>query len=159
MPNNKYPEMPYVQRKKSYDENLLTREMHPTDGNMMGFEQQYGTARPDTAALQHMPIDQTVKRFRELYGDEQAVMVLDELVRIQEESGGGLSQRAPSTLSEIESYGLARHHPTDSNLAGHERRFGYPPSVSQDPTMQRTPFRPARPTGPLNAFAVQSRQK
>ena len=159
MPQGKYPVTPYVQQGKSYNENLLTREMHPTDGNMMGFEQQYGSARPDTASLAHMPIDQTVKRFREMYGDEQALAVLDELVRIQEEAGSGLGQRAPSTLSEIESYGLARRHPTDSNLMGHEGRFGYPPSVSQSPTMQRTPFRPAPSAGPLNAFAVQSRQK
>lgn len=151
MPQGKYPVTPYVQERKSYGENLLTREMHPTDGNMMGFEQSYGSSQPDMQQLQALPIDQTVKRFREMYGDEQAMMVLQELVKIQEESGGGLSGRAPTTLSEIESYGLAQYHPTDSNMMGHEARFGYPPTSTQ------TPFGSPQPQAPLNAFAVQGR--
>ena len=152
MPQNKYAETPYVRDGKSYGENLLTREQHPTDGNMMGFEEMYGQGGADMGQLQHMPIDATVKRFRDLYGDEQAIMVLDELVRIQEKAGGGLRGRAPSTLSEVESYGLARRHPTDGNLMGHEKRFGYPPSVAQYPAQGQTPFRQQQPQQPQNVF-------
>lgn len=153
----KYPETPYVRDGKSYEENLLTREMHPTDGNMMGFEQMYGEGRPDMARLQAAPVGQTVQKFMEMYGQEQAIQVLDELIRIQEQGGNDLSQRAPGTLSEMESYGLARRHPTDANLMGHEQRFGYPPSVAQNPAQAQTPFRQAPQQGPMNAFALERR--
>lgn len=144
MPPKKRQETPFVRDSKSLAENLLTREMHPTDGNMMGFEEKYGTARPTPEQIQQMqalPIDATVRKFRDMYGDEQAIMVLDELVRIQEDAGAGLDQRAPSTLSEMESYGLARRHPTDSNLMGHEGRHGYAPSVAPNPPIGQSPFR------------------
>lgn len=156
MPQNRNAPTPYVRDDKSMMENQLTRELHPTDGNMMGYEDMYGQQKGD---LSHMPIEQTVQKFRQLYGDEQAIMVLDELVRLQEEAGRGLSQRAPSTLSEVESYGLARRQPTDGNLMGHEQRFGYAPSVAQFPQPSQTPFRQAAPSQPLNAFALEQQRK
>lgn len=149
MPIPKQPVTPFVQDRKTYGENLLTREMHPTDGNMMGFEDMYGQARPDTTELQIMPIDQTVKRFREMYGDEQALQVLDELVRIQEQS---LSMNQNPT--EIESFGRARRNPTDSNLMTHEHRYGYPPSVAALPPLPQTPFGPKHAMAAVNKHAA-----
>lgn len=155
----KRQQTPYVQDRKSYGENLVTREMHPTDGNMQGFQEMYGNGEPNWDATMHMSIDQTVKRFRELYGDEQAIQVLDELVRIQSEAGSK-ELGNPSKMTEIESYGNARMNPTDANVMGHEGQYGYAPSVSQQPNMQQTPFAPPqRPAGPMNAFALQSRRK
>lgn len=154
MPNRR-PQTPYVQDRQSYGENLLTREMHPTDGNMMGFEQTYGGGPADMSQMQQLPVDQTVKRFREMYGDEQAIMVLDELIKIQGEAGQG---GQPGT--ELESYGNARANPTDGNLMGHEAQYGYPPSVAQNPSMSQTPFgAPPAHQGPMNAFAIQGRRK
>ena len=152
MPQDPRAPTPYIQDRKSYGQNLLTREMHPTDGNMAGFEDKYGQARPDPSQLQQVPIDQTVKRFRELYGDAQAIQVLDELVRIQSEGGQGGQPR-----TEIESFGNARANPTDANLMGHEGQYGYAPSVAAQPQPSQTPFRQPLPQGPMNAFALKSR--
>lgn len=155
MPQDPRAPTPYIQDRKSYGQNLLTREMHPTDGNMMGFEQTYGGGPADMGQMQQLPVDQTVKRFREMYGDEQAIMVLDELIKIQGEAGQG--GRPPT---EIESYGNARANPTDGNLMGHEAQYGYPPSVAQNPSANQTPFGArAAHQGPMNAFALQGRRK
>lgn len=85
----------------------------------------------DPAQMQHAPIDQTIAQFRQAYGDEQAIMLLEELVRRQ----GGLQHRAPGTLSEVESFGRARAYPTDANMRMHQNRFGYSPQSG-------TPFSP-----------------
>lgn len=84
----------------------------------------------DPAQMQHAPIEDTILKLRQNYGDETALAMLEQLVRQQ----GGLQHRAPETLTEVESFGRARVYPTDANMRMHQNRFGYSPQ-------SRTPFK------------------